>query len=86
MSRQNNTLITLGSNGGVSYQRLSHDDAFALVRDNEPELTQLFAEGRFDAGMFASDRHPLLGGGDHDDDSQQWLAGGPRRGRRGRRR
>ncbi len=44
--RESGTLVTLGSSGGISYQRLADDD--------------LVAEGYLDHGMFAADRHPLL--------------------------
>lgn len=86
MSGHNNALITLGSNGSVTCQRFGHDDIFTRVRDNDPELTQLFAEGRFDIDMFASDDHPLLDVRDHDYESEQWPSSGRRRGRRTRKR
>lgn len=50
------TLITLGSSGGVSYQRFEHDE--------------LLAEGYLDTGMFASERHPLLMA--HDRGADPW--------------
>ncbi|MBC7792477.1 MAG: hypothetical protein H7Z43_02115 [Clostridia bacterium] len=60
-------MITIGTSGAVSYQRFAHDDLFAMVHDNEPEATQLLAEGRFDMGMFASEGHPLLRARDRPD-------------------
>lgn len=74
--RSTGAIITLGSSGAVAYERIAHDDVFALVRDNEPELTQLFAEGRFGSDMFASDGHPLIDSTNNERE-QQWLASGP---------
>ena len=83
MPRPSSALITLGTSGAVSYQRLAHDDMFAILRDNEPEATQLLAEGRFDYAMLTGEKHPLLRTTETSD--IDWLAG-PRPKRRKKKR
>lgn len=70
MSQRSPSLVTLGTSGVVSFQTLTYD---------EPETTQLLAEGRFEQ-YWAGARHPLLAPREEPD--IDWLTSGARR-RRG---
>lgn len=69
--RRSPSLITLGTSGAISCQSFGSD---------EPESTQLLAEGRFDQWLFSAETHPLLAQREPFD--LDWLSSGMRRKKR----
>ena len=72
--RRSPSLITLGTSGAITCQSFGND---------EPESTQLLAEGRFDQWLFSAETHPLLESREPFD--IDWLLSGGRRKKRGAR-